>query len=78
MSARDVTEQLDKLVEQRGIPQFIRSDNGPEFVAKAEKKWIGERGFETLFIAFGSPWQNAYSGSFNSLKWSHKTEPEFY
>lgn len=66
MTAQDVTEQLDRLVAQRGVPQFIRSDNGPEFVAQAVQKWIEERGFETLFIAPGSPWQNAYSESFNS------------
>jgi len=66
MTARDIIDQLNKLVEQRGVPQFIRSDNGPEFVAKAVQKWIKNRGFETLFIAPGSPWQNAYSESFNS------------
>lgn len=66
MTAQDVIAQLDKLVGQRGAPQFIRSDNGPEFVATAVQKWIKERGFETLFIKPGSPWQNAYSESFNS------------
>ena len=66
MTAEDVIDQLDVLVEQRGVPQFIRSDNGPEFVAKAVRKWIKERGFKTIFIAPGSPWQNAYSESFNS------------
>lgn len=66
MTAQDVIDQLDELVGQRGIPQFIRSDNGPEFVAKAVRKWIEARGFRTLFIAPGSPWQNAYSESFNS------------
>jgi putative transposase len=66
MTAKDVVAQLEKLVEQRGAPQFIRSDNGPEFVAEAVRKWIKNRGFKTLFIAPGSPWQNAYSESFNS------------
>ena len=66
MNAQDVIEQLNKLVEQRGIPQFIRSDDGLEFVATVVRKWIEERGFEALFIALGSPWQNAYSESFNS------------
>ena len=50
MTARDVTEQFEKLVEQRGIPQFTRSDNDPEFVAKVVQKWIDEQGFETLFV----------------------------
>ena len=66
MTAQDVITQLDALVEQRGAPQFIRSDNSPEYAAKAVEKWIGERGFETLFIKPGSPWQNAYSESFNA------------
>ena len=66
MTAQDVIAQLDRLVEQRGAPQFIRSDNGAEFVAKEVQKWIKNRGFETLFIAPESPWQNAYSESFNS------------
>ena len=66
MMAQDVIKQLDKLVKRRGIPQFIRSDNGPEFVAKAVQKWFADRRFEALFIAPGSPWQNAYSESFNS------------
>lgn len=66
MTALDVIAQLDKLVERRGVPEFIRSDNGPEFVAKAIRNWIAEKGFKTCFIKPGSPWQNAYSESFNS------------
>ena len=66
MTALDVIAQLDKLVEQRGVPEFIRSDNGPEFVAKAIRDWIAAKGFKTSFIKPGSPWQNAYSESFNS------------
>ena len=66
MTAEDVIKQLNQLVERRGMPEFIRSDNGPEFVAKAVVKWIEDRGFKTCFIAPGSPWQNAYSESFNA------------
>ena len=44
----------------------IRSDNGPEFVAKAVREWISSRSFATLYIEPGSPWQNAYSEMFNS------------
>jgi len=61
-----VIETLDQLVAQRGAPEFIRSDNGPEFVANAVKDWIAEKGFKTLFIEPGSPWQNCYSESFNA------------
>jgi hypothetical protein len=57
---------LDELVAQHGAPEFIRSDKGPEFVAKAVKDWITEKGFKTLFIAPGSPWQNCYRESFNA------------
>ena len=66
MTAQDVIEQLDTLVSQRGSPEYIRSDNGPEFVAIAVKNWIKQRGFKTSYIEPGSPWQNAYAESFNS------------
>ena len=46
--------------------EFIRSDNGPEFVARAVRDWIAAKGFKTCFIEPGSPWQHAYIESFNS------------
>ena len=67
MEAKDVIRILDEAVTARGsAPEFIRSDNGPEFVALAVREWIARRGFKTLYIKPGSPWQNAYSESFNS------------
>jgi transposase InsO family protein len=67
MEAKDVIRILDEAVLARGsAPEFIRSDNGPEFVAKAVQEWIARRGFRTLYIKPGAPWQNAYSESFNS------------
>ncbi|SKA90336.1 Integrase core domain-containing protein [Prosthecobacter debontii] len=67
MEAADVVRVLEAAVARRGCaPKYIRSDNGPEFVAKVVRKWIAEKGFETLYIKPGSPWQNAYSESFNS------------
>ena len=66
ITAVDVIAELDRLVAERGAPEFIRSDNGPEFVANAVKRWITDHGFETLLIEPGSPWQNAYIESFNS------------
>lgn len=67
MEAKDVIRILDAAVEERGgAPEFIRSDNGPEFVALAVQAWIEKRGFKTLYIKPGAPWQNAYSESFNS------------
>ena len=50
---------------KHGIPKHIRSDNGPEFVAKAVRSWLSRRGVETLFIERGSPWENGYIESFN-------------
>ena len=50
----------------RGVPKHIRSDNGPEFIAKALKGWLENLGIETLYIEPGSPWENGYAESFNS------------
>jgi putative transposase len=67
MEAKDVIRILDAaVIERGGPPEFIRSDNGPEFIALAVKKWIARHGFKTLYIEPGAPWQNAYSESFNS------------
>ena len=67
MTAQDVVRILDQAVEERGsVLEYIRSDNGPEFIAKAVVDWVVARGFKTLFIEPGSPWQNCYSESFNS------------
>jgi transposase InsO family protein len=67
MEAKDVIRILDAAVLERGgPPEYIRSDNGPEFIALAVQDWIERRGFKTLYIKPGSPWQNAYSESFNS------------
>ena len=61
----DVLDTLEMLVERRGAPEYLRSDNGPEFIANAVSQWLGERGCETIYIEPGSPWQNAYVESFN-------------
>jgi len=67
MEAKDVIRILDAAVAERGsAPEFIRSDNGPELIAASVQEWIARRGFKTLYIEPGSPWQNAYSESFNS------------
>ena len=66
ITAEDVVRDLERLVRERGAPEFIRSDNGPEFVARAVRDWIEAKGFKTCFIEPGSPWQNAYIESFNS------------
>ena len=66
MDAEAVVSTLEYLFELRGEPEHIRSDNGPEFIAEAVRSWLARRGSKTLYIEPGSPWENAYSESFNS------------
>ena len=61
-----VLQCLTDLFVAHGPPQHIRSDNGPEFAAKAVRQWLGKLGVKTLFIEPGSPWENGYCESFNS------------
>ena len=63
--SQDVIEELFNLFIFRGIPEHIRSDNGPEFTARAVRKWLNRLGVKTLFIEPGSPWENGYIESFN-------------
>lgn len=64
ITAKDVVKSLEELFEKRGEPAFLRSDNGPEFVAEAVRRWLEASGVETLYIEPGSPWENAYSETF--------------
>jgi transposase InsO family protein len=61
-----VVEVLRYLFAVRGEPDYIRSDNGPEFACKAVKRWLESAGVKTLFVAPASPWENDYVESFNS------------
>jgi len=63
--SHDVLYTLADLFIRRGIPAHIRSDNGPEFCAKAVREWLSRLGVGTLFIEPGSPWENGYIESFN-------------
>jgi len=65
ISASAVTRVLEWLFLTRGVPKYIRSDNGPEFISKAVCQWLKESGCQTLFIKPGSPWENGYIESFN-------------
>ena len=56
----DVLERLADLFVRRGVPKYIRSDNGPEFTAKAVRDWLKDLGVTTLYIEPGSPWENGY------------------
>jgi putative transposase len=62
---QDVVDGLFNLFIFRGIPEHIRSDNGPEFTARTVRKWLAQLGVKTLFIEPGSPWENGYIESFN-------------
>ena len=65
LNSADVIDVLADLFITRGTPAFVRSDNGPEFVATAVKGWINGVGARTAFIEPGSPWENGYMESFN-------------
>lgn len=66
LKAVDVIDVLSDLFILRGVPRYLRSDNRPEFVAKAVRAWIGAVGAKTAYIEPGSPWENGYCESFNS------------
>ena len=65
LNSVDVLDALTDLFILRGVPAYVRSDNGPEFVAKAVRDWISAVGAQTAFIEPGSPWENGYCESFN-------------
>jgi putative transposase len=67
LGSADVIDVLADLFIARGAPAYIRSDNGPEFIANAVKGWIVGVGARTAYIEKGSPWENGYVESFNSL-----------
>ena len=66
LNSVDVIDVLTDLFIVRGIPAYIRSDNGPEFIADAVRHWIKTVGAETAYIEPGSPWENGYCESFNA------------
>jgi putative transposase len=66
MKAVDVLDILSQVMLIRGVPKHIRSDNGPEFIARAIRDYLEKAGVGTLYIAPGSPWENGYAESFFS------------
>jgi putative transposase len=66
LEAIDVIDALSDLFVLCGVPGHVRSDDGPEFVAKAVQAWIGAAGAKTASIAPGSPWENGSIESFNA------------
>ncbi len=65
-SSAKVIEVLADVMVMKGVPEHIRSDNGPEFVARDLRNWLADTGAKTLYIEPGSPWENGYCESFNS------------
>jgi putative transposase len=65
LKSEDVLERLSDLFICRGVPKYIRSDNGPEFTANKVREWLTSVEVQTLFIEPGSPWENGYIESFN-------------
>ena len=66
LNSIDVIDALSDLFILRGVPGYVRSDNGPEFIATAVRDWITVVGAKTAYIEPGSPWENGYCESFNS------------
>jgi putative transposase len=64
-TARVISALADVMV-MKGVPEHLRSDNGPEFVAKDLRKWLAKTGAKTLYIEPGSPWENGFCESFSS------------
>jgi len=65
LQSKHVLEVLGELFLTHGVPDHIRSDNGPEFTAASIRQWLARIGVRTLFIEPGSPWENGYVESFN-------------
>ena len=65
IKAEDVLTVLQGAIEQHGVPEYIRSDNGPEFIAQVIQRWLKENHIKTIYIEPGCPWQNGYAESFN-------------
>jgi transposase InsO family protein len=66
MPAKAVSTVLAAVAREGGAPRYLRSDNGPEFLAKGLRAWLSVAGLEALYIELGAPWENGYAESFNS------------
>jgi transposase InsO family protein len=74
----DVLDVLSELFVVRGVPKHIRSDNGPEFIAKAIRAWLESAQVQTLYIEPGSPWENGYAESFHGKLRDELLESELF
>jgi transposase InsO family protein len=78
LTSESVLDVLRDLFVIRGVPKFIRSDNGPEFIAQAIRKFLSSAGVGALYIEPGSPWQNGYAESFHSRLRSELLDAEIF
>ncbi len=65
LRAQQVIQVLEQVIRQHEAPAYLRSDNGPEFIARAVQRWLDAEHIQTVYIEPGKPWQNAYVESFN-------------
>lgn len=78
MTAADVIEAIVEVMKMRGMPNCIRSDNGPEFIAKALQAWLKRAKVGTLYVAPGSSWENGFVESFNARLRDELLEQELF
>ena len=78
LTSEDVLERLTDLFIRRGVPDYIRSDNGAEFTAHVVRDWLVRVGVRTLYIEPGSPWENGYIESFNGKLRDELLEREIF
>lgn len=78
LNSTNVVDVLSRLFVERGTPEYIRSDNGPEFIARRVRFWLKRQGVDTLFIEPGSPWENGYIESFNGKLRNELLEREIF
>lgn len=78
MTAVDVIEALVEVMKTRGMPRHLRSDNGPEFIARALQSWLKRAKVGTLYVAPGSPWENGFVESFNARLRDELLEQELF
>ena len=83
LTSDDVIRALDEVIRKRGRPECLRSDQGPEFIARAVRDWLYQRAIGTHYIDQGSPWRNAYGESSNSIfrttcleRWAFESIPK--
>ena len=65
LKAKDVLHWLQHAIQQHGVPEYLRSDNGSEFIAEIVQRWLKENHIKTIYIEAGSPWQNGFVESFH-------------